>query len=100
MNTQLYQKNDYKARRKIVQEALNREIVATLLFQLGIDITRDFKFADNPSISIRRDGLIHDFGGTSFSGDIVSYMHDVLGHDLNDSLKWVEASLDLEGELQ
>ena len=79
-------RDDLKAR-------LNREMVAELVCFIGKDITRDFKFADNPSMSISRTGLIKDFGSTDFSGDIFDFIQQEKEVSFPEALEFVNKCL-------
>lgn len=86
---------DLKKLREQIKERLDRETTAELLRYIGVEITRDWHFKENPSFSIRRDGLIKDFGSTGFCGDLVAYLHEQRGESLHDATKWVADCLEV-----
>lgn len=57
-----------------IKAHLDRETVATILSFIGISITRDFKFANDPSFTISKNCLIKDWGRTGFQGDIFDFI--------------------------
>ena len=61
-------------KKTLIKAQLDRETIASILIFIGINITRDFKFADDLSFSISRTGLIRDFGRTQFYGDIFDFI--------------------------
>jgi hypothetical protein len=76
--------------RQELKQHLNQDNTEAMLESLGIEVGRNHRFKDNTSFSIDREGRIKDFGGDGFSGDIVSFMVDILDMDFKESLKWVE----------
>jgi hypothetical protein len=56
-------------------------------------VRRDYRFEDNDSFSIDKNGTIKDFGSTDFSGDIVAFMIDVIGTPPRDAMEWTAKSL-------
>ena len=89
---------DFKVLRATIKEKCDRDTTKELLECLGVSVRRDNRFADNDSFSISKDGLIKDFGSTDFSGDIVSFMIDVLGTPPREALEWVAKSLGVWNE--
>lgn len=89
---------DWQSLRAEIKARLDRETTAELLSFIGIEITRDWRFKDDPSFSIRRDGYIKDFGGTGFCGDIVAFLHEQQGQTLPDATKWVADALGVDYE--
>jgi hypothetical protein len=89
---------DFKALRSTIKDLCDRETVKSLLECLGVDVGRDYRFNENKSFSINENGIIKDFGSTDFSGDIVSFMIDVLGTNPRDALEWVAKSLGVWNE--
>lgn len=86
-------KIDFKAIRATIKEKCDRETCKELLGSLGVEVRNDYRFKDNDSFSIDRNGTIKDFGSTDFSGDIVAFMIDVLGTPPKDATEWVGRSL-------
>ncbi|MCX6075170.1 MAG: hypothetical protein NTY39_12670 [Campylobacterales bacterium] len=84
---------DFKALRGTIKEKCDRDTVKELLECLGVAVRNDYRFKDNDSFSINKDGTIKDFGSTDFSGDIVSFMIDVLGTAPRDATEWTAKSL-------
>lgn len=84
---------DYKAIRAKIKEHCDRDIVRELLHIQGVEVRNDYRFKDNDSFSIDKNGTIKDFGSTDFSGDIVSFMVDILGMEPKDAAEWVGRSL-------
>ena len=61
---------DIKQLKDEVKQQLNNKTVAEILIFIGYEITRDYKFVDDKSFSISKEGYIKDFGTTGFAGDI------------------------------
>lgn len=89
---------DYKALRAELRRHLDREQTARLLAAIGVGITRQWRFADDPSFAIRKDGLIHDFGRTAFSGDLVAFLHEQRGVLLSEAMIWTAECLGIDHE--
>ncbi|MCX6074908.1 MAG: hypothetical protein NTY39_11345 [Campylobacterales bacterium] len=89
---------DFKALRTTIKEKCDREVTKELLESLGVEVRRDFRFNENDSFSIAKDGTIKDFGSTDFSGDVVSFMIDILGTSHRDAIEWVAKSLGVWNE--
>lgn len=89
---------DFKALRTTIKEKLDRDTTKSLLECLGVDVGRDYRFNENKSFSIDKNGMIKDFGSTDFSGDIVSFMIDVLGIPPREAMEWVAKSLGVWNE--
>lgn len=84
---------DYNQLRQKIKEAIDRETCKELLEVLGVEVGRDYRFKENDSFSIDRNGNIKDFGSTDFSGDIVAFMIDVLGTPPKEATEWTAKSL-------
>lgn len=84
---------DFKALRGTIKEKCDQDTTKELLECLGVSVRRDYRFEDNDSFSIDKNGTIKDFGGTDFSGDIVSFMIDVLGTPPSEAMEWTAKSL-------
>jgi hypothetical protein len=92
----MIQNYNIKEVRSALKNALNRDIVAEMLKNIcNVEVTKDFKFKDNKSFSIAKNGLIKDFGSTNFTGDIVAYMHEVQNIDLVKATKQISNYLNL-----
>ena len=81
-----------------VKSQLDRETVATILSFIGISITRDYKFQDNRSFSIARDGYIKDFGATGFKGDLFDFIIKEKNIPLPKAIKFVADCLAVKYE--
>ncbi len=84
---------DYKAIRKKIQEKCDQDTTRGLLECLGVAVRRDYRFSENKSFSIAKNGKIKDFGSTNFSGDFVAFMIDVLGTSPREATEWTAKSL-------
>jgi hypothetical protein len=62
---------DIKQLKDEVKQQLNNKTVAEILIFIGYEITRDYKFLNDKSFSISKDGYIKDFGTTELA-DLVS----------------------------
>ena len=94
---------DLKQLRATLKAQTSRENVEQILTFIGYSVTRDHKFKirdeeRTPSVSIRHDGYIKDFGGDGFSGDIVAFLHEVRGQTLPDATKYVADCLGVSYE--
>jgi hypothetical protein len=89
---------DFKALRGTIKKKCDRDTTKELLECLGVAVGRDYRFNDNNSFSIDKNGIIKDFGSTDFSGDIVAFMIEVLGTPPRDALEWVAKSLGVWNE--
>ena len=85
--------SDFKALRATIKDNLDRDTVRELLEVVGVDVGRDYRFNENNSFSIDKNGTIKDFGSTDFSGDFVSFMIDVLGTPPSEAMEWTAKSL-------
>ena len=85
--------SDFKALRSTIKEKSDRDTVKELLVAVGVDVGRDYRFSENKSFSIDKNGNIKDFGSTDFSGDFVSFMIDVLGVSPSEAMEWTAKSL-------
>ena len=73
---------------------LDRETVATILSFIGISITRNYKFSDNPSMCIAPNSLIKEFGNSDFeTGDIFDYIMYAKGVGFPEALSFVDKCL-------
>lgn len=84
---------DFKALRTTIKEKCDRDTVRELLEAVGVEVRNDYRFKDNDSFSIDKNGTIKDFGSTDFSGDIVSFMIDILGTPPREATEWTAKSL-------
>ncbi|MEA2019635.1 MAG: hypothetical protein U9N59_14435 [Campylobacterota bacterium] len=90
---------DIKILKNIVKSQLNDNVsIAEILSFTGEEITKDFKFKDNPSFSIARNGYIKDFGSTGFSGDIFDFLMMKQDISLPTAIKYVADCLGVEYE--
>lgn len=80
---------DIKQLKDEVKSQLDNRIVAEILIFTGYEISRDYKFADNPSMSISRNGYIKDFGSTGFAGDIFDFIMQEKTISLPNAVKYV-----------
>ena len=65
---------EIKKLKEDVKMQLDNKKVAEILSFIGYGITRDYKFVDDKSFSISRNGYIKDFGTTGFAGDIFDFI--------------------------
>ncbi len=77
----------------MIKDSTDREQTAHILTGLGYEVGRDWKFSlredeRTPSTSIRKDGLITDFGD-DWSGDIVALLYEKRGLSLKDATLYV-----------
>lgn len=57
-----------------IKSQLDRQKTAEILMFIGYEITRNYKFLNDKSFSIARDGYIKDFGATGFKGDLFDFI--------------------------
>lgn len=81
-----------------VKSNLDNKKVAEILSFIGYEITRDYKFVNNPSMSIARDGYIKDFGSTDFRGDIFDLIMKKKNISLNEAIRFVANCLGIKYE--
>jgi hypothetical protein len=81
-----------------IKSNLDNKKVAEILSFMGYEITRDYKFVNNPSISISRDGYIKDFGSTDFRGDIFDFLIKEKNISLSEAIKFVADCLGVSYE--
>jgi len=81
-----------------LKSQLDNKKVAEILSFIGYEITRDYKFVNNPSISISRDGYIKDFGSTDFRGDIFDFIIKEKNISLNEAIRFVADCLEVSFE--
>lgn len=76
-----------------INNILTRETIASIIVFMGEEINRNYRFRDNPSMSISRECLIHDFGSSGFSGDIYSYIQETKSVSFVEAVKFVAECL-------
>ena len=81
-----------------IKSQLDRETVAEILSFIGIPITRDYKFVNDRSFSISRNGYIKDFGSTGFAGDIFDFIMQEKNIPLPKAIKFVADCLGVKYE--
>lgn len=81
-----------------IKSQLDNKKVAEILSFVGYGITRDYKFVENPSMSISRDGYIKDFGSTDFRGDIFDFIMREKNISLNEAIRFVADCLGVKYE--
>jgi hypothetical protein len=89
---------DIKQLKDEVKQQLDNKIVAEILIFIGYEITRDYKFQDNKSFSISRDGYIKDFGATGFFGDLFDFIMQEKNISLPNAIKFVADCLAVKYE--
>ncbi len=89
---------DIKILKDDVKSKLDNKTVAEILSFIGYEITRDFKFRNDPSFSIARNGFIKDFGATGFSGDIFDFLMQEQNISLPTAIKYVADCLGIKYE--
>jgi len=96
--------NNYSSYKSIItlkneiKSQLNNIAVAEILSYIGIEITRQYRFKNNPSFSIARNGYIKDFGSTGFSGDIFDFIQKEKSISFIDAVKYVADCLGVNYE--
>ncbi len=80
-----------------VRDSLDGESTAHILQHIGYKIYSGSKFKlredeKTPSVSIRRDGLIKDFGG-DFTGDMIDVLKQYHGMSFEEAVKYVATCL-------
>ena len=80
---------DIKKLKEDVKQQLDNKKVAVILSFIGYEITRDYKFANDKSFSISKDGYIKDFGATGFAGDIFDFIMKEKNINLPTAVKFV-----------
>ena len=80
---------DIKQLKDEVKQQLNNKTVAEILIFMRYEITRDYKFQDNKSFSISRDGYIKDFGATGFADDLFDFIMQEKNIPLPKAIKFV-----------
>ena len=81
-----------------IKSQLDRQTVAEILSFIGIPITRDYKFVNDKSFSISKDGYIKDFGSTGFAGDIFDFIIQEKNIPLPKAIKFVADCLGVKYE--
>lgn len=89
---------DIKQLKDEVKAQLDNKTVAEILIFIGYEITRDYKFQDNKSFSISRDGRLTDFGSTGFKGDIFDFIMQEKNIPLPKAIKFVADCLGIKYE--
>ena len=89
---------DIKQLKDELKETLDNKIVAEILIFIGYEITRDYKFANDRSFSISRNGYIKDFGATGFAGDIFDFIMQEKNLPLPKAIKFVADCLGVKYE--
>lgn len=89
---------DIKKLKDEVKQQLDNKVVAEILSFIGYEITRDFKFQNNKSFSIARNGYIKDFGATGFAGDIFDFIMQEKNIPLPKAIKFVADCLGVKYE--
>jgi len=82
-----------------IKNLLDGQSTATILQHIGYEIYRGNKFKlrdeNTPSVSIRRDGYIKDFGG-DFSGDLISLLREYHDMSFEDAIKYLATCLGVQ----
>ena len=81
-----------------IKSQLDRQKTAELLIFIGIPITRDYKFLNDKSFSISKDGYIKDFGSTGFKGDLLDFLMQEKNIPLPKAIKFVADCLGVKYE--
>ena len=82
-----------------IKDRLDGSTTATILNYIGYELYRGNKFKlrdeNTPSVSIRRDGYIKDFGG-DFSGDLISLLREYHDMSFEDAIKYLATCLGVQ----
>lgn len=89
---------DIKLLKDEVKTQLDNKTVAEILSFIGYEISRDYKFLNDKSFSISRDGYIKDFGSTGFAGDIFDFIMKEKNIQLPKAIKFVADCLGVKYE--
>jgi hypothetical protein len=89
---------DIKQLKNEVKQQLDNKTVAEILIFIGYEITRDYKFLNDKSFSVSRDGYIKDFGTTGFAGDIFDFIMQEKNIPLPQAIKFVADCLEIKYE--
>jgi DNA primase len=89
---------DIKKLKDEVKFQLDNKVVAEILSFIGYEISRDYKFVNDKSFSISKDGLIKDFGATGFTGDIFAFIMEEKSISFVESVKYVADCLGVNYE--
>lgn len=81
-----------------IEPLLNREVVAEIIAFTGRDITKNFRFADNPSITITKKAKIFDYGSTNLNTDIYGYLMQEEGLSFPAALEFVSKCLGVQND--
>jgi hypothetical protein len=89
---------DIKQLKDQIKQQLDNKTVAEILSFIGYEISRDYKFVNDKSFSIARNGLIKDFGSTGFTGDIFDFIMQEQDIPLPKAIKFVADCLGVQYE--
>ena len=89
---------DIKQLKNEVKQQLDNKTVAEILIFIGYEISRDYKFVNDKSFSISKDGYIKDFGTTGFAGDIFDFIMQEKIISLPQAIKFVADCLGVKYE--
>ena len=89
---------DIKQLKNEVKQQLDNKTVAEILIFIGYEISRDYKFVNDKSFSISKDGYIKDFGTTGFAGDIFDFIMQEKNISLPQAIKFVADFLGVKYE--
>ena len=89
---------DIKQLKDEVKPQLDNKTVAQILIFMGYEISRDYKFVNDKSFSISRDGYIKDFGQTGFSNDVFGFIMKEKNIPLPKAIKFVADCLGVKYE--
>lgn len=89
---------DIKLLKDEVKTQLDNKTVAEILTFIGYEISRDYKFLNDKSFSISRNGYIKDFGSTGFAGDIFDFIMQEQNIQLPKAIKFVADCLGVKYE--
>ena len=83
-----------------IKESLDGTVVATIVQHVGYELFRGNKFKlreeeRSPSVSIRQDGYIKDFGG-DFSGDLIDLLQEYHGMSFVEAVEYIAICLGVE----
>jgi len=81
-----------------IKGQLDNKLVAQILSFIGYEISRDYKFVDDKSFSISKNGYIKDFGSTGFSGDIFDFIIKEKNISLPKAIRYVADCLGVQYE--
>ena len=87
---------DIKQLKDEIKSQLDNKVVAELLIFIGYEITRDYKFVNDRSFSINKNGYIKDFGSTGFKGDLFDFIIQEKGLTLPQAIKFAADCLEVK----